>query len=310
LLQTVPVLLGISLAVFVLIEFTPGDPVAAILGLQASPDEVERLRRAMGLDRPWYIRYGLWLAGVVQGDFGLSYQNGRPVTELIVQRLPATVELAVAAQLAATLLALPIGVISAVRQYSLTDYFFTSVALFGISMPNFWFSILLILVFGLHLGWLPASGFVPVAAGLGTHLKHLVLPVTALALFNVGALARFTRSSMLEVLSQDFIRTARAKGLGDRIVIYRHALKNALIPTLTVVGLQLGFLLGGSVIVEQVFAWPGIGWLSVTAINQRDYPVVQGVVLLVAAAVVWINVLVDISYTWVNPRIRYDTGGR
>ena len=307
LLHLIPVLLGISLAVFLLLKLTPGDPATAILGVQATPAEVARIRHSLGLDRPWWVQYGIWLSNVVRGDLGISYQSRRPVTLLILQRLPATVELAFLSLLIAAVIGIPIGILSATRRYTVVDYVFTSFALFGISMPGFWFGILLILIFSLYLGWFPASGYAPLSAGLIPHLKHLVLPSIALGLFNTGALMRFTRSSMLEVVSQDYIRTARAKGLAERIVIYRHALKNALIPTLTVLGLQVGYLLGGSVIIEQVFAWPGIGWLALTAINQRDYPVVMGVVLMIALVFVLSNLAVDIAYTWVNPRIRYDT---
>jgi peptide/nickel transport system permease protein len=306
LIHLVPVLFGVSLAIFLLLKLTPGDPATAILGVQATPKEVTRVRHALGLDRPWWVQYGIWLGNILQGDLGVSYQNRRPVALLIAQRLPATVELAAASLLIATVFGVSVGVLSAVRRYSVADYIFTSFALFGISMPGFWFAIMLILIFALYLGWFPASGRVPLSDGLGEHLKHLVLPAIALGLFNTGALMRFTRSSMLEVISQDYIRTARAKGLWERAVIYRHALQNALIPTLTVLGLQIGFLLGGAVIIEQVFAWPGIGWLALTAINQRDYPVVMGVVLISALAFVLSNLGVDVLYTWIDPRIHFE----
>lgn len=305
LLHLIPVLVGVSLAVFLMLKLTPGDPATAILGVQASPEEVARVRHSLGLDQPWWVQYGIWLSNVVRGDLGVSYQNQRPVSLLIRQRLPATVELAIASLLIAAIFGIPIGIVSATRRYTAVDYTFTSFALFGISMPGFWFGILLILIFALYLGWFPASGYVPWSTGASRHLQHLTLPSIALGLFNTGALMRFTRSSMLEVISQDYIRTARAKGLPERLVIYRHALKNALIPTLTVLGLQVGYLLGGSVIIEQVFAWPGIGWLALTAINQRDYPVVMGVVLVIALVFVLSNLVVDVAYTLVNPRIRY-----
>lgn len=302
----IPVLLGVSLAVFLLLQLTPGDPATAILGVQATPDEVARIRRAMGLDQPWWVQYGIWLGNLLQGDLGVSYQNKRPVLLLISQRLPATIELAAVSLSIAGVLGIFSGMVSALKRYSATDYIFTSLALFGISMPSFWFAILLILIFALYLGWFPASGYAPLSAGLGKHLSHLVLPAIALGLFNTGALMRFTRSSMLEVISQDYIRTARAKGLKEQVVVYRHALKNALIPTLTVLGLQVGFLLAGAVIIEQVFAWPGIGWLTLTAINQRDYPVVMGVVLIIACVFVLSNLVVDVLYTWADPRIRFE----
>lgn len=305
LIHLLPVLFGVSLAVFLLLRLTPGDPATAILGVQATPNEVARIRHALGLDRPWWVQYSIWLGNVLQGDLGVSYQNKRPVTLIIGQRLPATIELAVMSLLIAAVLGISTGILSALKRYTMADYIFTSLALFGISMPSFWFAILLILIFSLYLGWLPASGYAPVSEGLGKHLSHLVLPSIALGLFNTGALMRFTRSSMLEVISQDYIRTARAKGLLEGTVVYRHALKNALIPTLTVLGLQIGFLMAGAVIIEQVFAWPGIGWLTLTAINQRDYPVVMGVVLIIALVFVLSNLVVDILYTWVDPRIRF-----
>ncbi len=300
----VPVLLGVSLTTFLLLRLTPGDPATSILGVQATPVEVARIRKALGLDKPWYVQYGIWLGNIFQGDLGVSYQSKKPVAELVRQRFPATLELTVAALLFSTLLAIPIGILTAIKRNTAADHAFTSFGLFGISMPDFWFAILLILVFSLYLGWFPASGRSPWAAGIGKYFKHLVLPALALGLFNIGALMRFTRSSMLEVIGQDYIRTARAKGLSENRVVLHHALRNALIPTITVLGLQIGYALGGSVIIEQVFAWPGIGWLALTAINQRDYPVVMAVVLINALVFVLSNLIVDVLYTWVNPRIR------
>ncbi len=298
------VLLGISVVVFVMLKLTPGDPAATMLGVQATPDELARVRRAMGLDQPWVVQFGIWLRNLLQGDLGVSYINRKPVAELIATRFPVTLELTIFAMLLAAVIGIPAGVISAARRYTGLDYSITSFALFGVSMPSFWFGILLILLFSLHLGWLPASGYASMQRGLAEHLKHLVLPGVSLGLFLSGSLARFTRSSMVDTLAQDFIRTGRAKGLQERIVVYRHALRNALIPTVTVLGLQFGFLMGGAVIVEQVFAL-GVGWLVLIAVSQRDYPVVQGVVLLVAAVFALSNLLVDVAYTWLDPRIRY-----
>ncbi len=299
------VLLGISVVVFVMLKLTPGDPAATMLGVQATPDELARVRRAMGLDQPWVVQFGIWLRNLLQGDLGVSYINRKPVAELIATRFPVTLELTIFAMLLAAVIGIPAGVLSAARRYTGLDYSITSFALFGVSMPSFWFGILLILLFSLHLGWLPASGYASMQRGLAEHLKHLVLPGVSLGLFLSGSLARFTRSSMIDTLAQDFIRTGRAKGLQERIVVYRHALRNALIPTVTVLGLQFGFLMGGAVIVEQVFAYPGVGWLVLIAVSQRDYPVVQGVVLLVAAVFALSNLLVDVAYTWLDPRIRY-----
>ncbi len=299
------VLFGISVVVFLMLKLTPGDPAATLLGIQATPEELARVRRAMGLDQPWAVQYGIWLRDLLGGNLGVSYISRKPVAELITTRFPVTLELTLIAMLLAAAIGIPAGILSASRRYSGLDYSITSFALFGVSMPSFWFGILLILLFSLYLRWLPASGYVPIARGGWEHLKHVFLPALSLGLFLSGSLARFTRSSMVEVLAQEFIRTGRAKGLSERVVVYRHALKNALIPTVTVLGLQFGFLMGGAVIIEQVFAYPGVGWLVLIAVSQRDYPVVQGVVLVIAAVFALSNLLVDVAYTWLDPRIRY-----
>lgn len=299
------VLFGISVVVFVMLKLTPGDPAATLLGIQATPAELARVQHAMGLDRPWVVQFGIWFGNLLRGDLGVSYISRKPVAELIATRFPATLELTILAMLLAAAIGIPAGILSATRRYSGLDYSITSFALFGVSMPSFWFGILLILLFSLYLRWLPSSGYAPIQRGLWEHVKHLLLPALSLGLFLSGSLARFTRSSMVDTLAQEFIRTGRAKGLSERVVIYRHALKNAMIPTVTVLGLQFGFLMGGAVIIEQVFAYPGVGWLALIAISQRDYPVVQGVVLVVAAVFAVTNLLVDVAYTWLNPRIRY-----
>jgi peptide/nickel transport system permease protein len=236
---------------------------------------------------------------------GVSYISKKPVSELILTRLPVTLELSIVALLVAALVGIPAGILSAARRYTVLDYSITSLALFGISMPSFWFAILMILFFSLYLGWLPASGYTPWERGLWPHFKSLIMPALALGLFLMGALVRFSRASMIETLVQDYIRTARAKGIAANLILLRHALKNALIPTVTVLGIQFGALLGGAVIIEQIFAFPGVGTMLLVAINQRDYPVVQGVTLIVALAFTLTNLLVDIAYTWLNPRIRY-----
>jgi peptide/nickel transport system permease protein len=300
------VLFGISVVVFVMLKLTPGDPAATMLGVQATPQELARVRQAMGLDRPWAVQYGIWLRNLLRGDLGVSYISRKPVAELIATRFPVTLELTLLAMLLAAAIGIPAGIVSAARRYTGLDYSITSFALFGVSMPSFWFGILLILLFSLYLRWLPSSGYAALDRGVADHLKHFLLPALSLGLFLSGSLARFTRSSMVETLAREFIRTGRAKGLSERVVIYRHALKNALIPTVTVLGLQFGFLMGGAVIIEQVFAFPGVGWLALIAISQRDYPVVMGVVLVVAAVFALSNLLVDIAYTWLDPRIRYE----
>lgn len=304
--QMVPVLFGVLVAVFLMLKLTPGDPAAALLGIQATPEELERVRRAMGLDQPWHIQFGIWLGNALQGDLGTSYISKKPVSELLLTRLPVTLELTIFAMLLAVIIGIPAGILSAARRYSWVDYLITSLALFGVSMPSFWFAILLILLFSLYLGWLPASGYMPWERGLWLHIRSLIMPGLALGLFLMGALVRFSRTSMIETLVQDYVRTARAKGLAQSLILSRHALKNALIPTVTVLGIQFGALLGGAIIIETIFAFPGIGTLMLTAVNQRDFPVVQGATLIVAVAFTLSNLLVDILYTWLNPRIRYE----
>ncbi len=305
LVQVIPVVFGVLVAVFIMLKLTPGDPATALLGVQATPEELARVRHAMGLDRPWYVQFGLWLGNALRGDLGVSYISKKPVAEMIWTRLPVTLELTVFAMLLAILIGVPAGILSATRRYTFLDYTITGFALFGISMPSFWFAILLILLFSLYLGWLPPSGYIPWSRGVWPHLRSLLMPSLALGLFLAGALARFSRASMIETLVQDFIRTARAKGLSNQAVLLRHALKNALIPTVTVIGVQFGALLGGAVIIETIFAFPGVGTMLLVAVNQRDYPVVQGVTLVVALAFTLSNLVVDILYTWINPRIRY-----
>ncbi|HRW06210.1 MAG TPA: ABC transporter permease [Caldilineaceae bacterium] len=304
--QMIPVLLGVLVAVFLMLKLTPGDPAAALLGVQATPEELARVRHAMGLDRPWHVQFGIWFANALQGDLGTSYISKKPVSELLLTRLPVTLELTIIAMVLATLVAIPAGIVSAARRYSWVDYLITGLALFGVSMPSFWFAILLILLFSLTLGWLPASGYVAWERGVWLHLRSLIMPSLALGLFLIGSLVRFSRASMIETLVQDYIRTARSKGLGQSLILTRHALKNALIPTVTVLGIQFGALLGGAIIIETIFAFPGIGTMMLTAVNQRDFPVVQGATLIVAIAFTLSNLLVDVLYTWLNPRIRYE----
>lgn len=299
------VMIGVTVLCFFMLKVTPGDPATAILGVQASPQEVERLRRSLGLDQPWFVQLGIWAGNVMRGDLGVSYISKKPVSELILTRLPITLELTVFSMLLAILIAIPAGIISAVKRNTWIDYFFTGFSLFGVSMPSFWFGILLILVFSLWLGWLPASGYVPLQRGIWPHFRSLILPGLALGLFLAGVLVRFSRASMVETLVQDYIRTARAKGLSNRHILLGHALRNALIPTVTIVGIQFGALLGGAVIIETVFAFPGVGTMLLTAVNQRDYPVVMGVTLVIALLYTITNLLVDFIYMWLNPRIRF-----
>ncbi len=297
LVLAVPTLVGVTLVVFALIRLVPGDPARLVLGLQASEEEVQRLRVQLGLDQPLPVQYARFLARLLQGDLGRSVVTGEPVLREIGARLPATVQLAVASTVVATLAGVAAGVVSATRQSSWWDYTVMTVALFGISLPVFWLGLMLMLLFSVHLRWLPAGGY-------GTP-AHLVLPTVTLAAFSVAIIARMTRSSLLEVLHQDYVRTAWAKGLSSRAVVLRHALKNALIPVVTVIGLQFGGLLGGAILTETVFAWPGMGRLLVGAIVARDYPVVQGTVLVFAALFTLVNLAVDVLYAYVDPRIHY-----
>lgn len=318
LIQMLPVLAGISFLVFGLLHLVPGDPAAVFLGQQATPEDITRLRHAMRLDRPIWDQFVQYVWRAAHGDLGTSvFQGGQRVGVLIADHLPATVELAAAAAILAIAVGVPVGVVSAVRRGSLVDVASMAMAQLGVSMPVFWLGILLILLFSLELRWLPTFGRgEPIGAAvaallrgegrpLAGSLKHLAMPAVALSANAVVLIARMVRSTMLEALGQDYVRTARSKGLAERTVIYRHALRTALLPVITIVGLQVGALLGGAVVTETVFAWPGIGQLLVNAIGQRDFPVVQGTVLAVAVMFAFINLAVDVAYAWLDPRIRY-----
>jgi ABC-type dipeptide/oligopeptide/nickel transport system permease component len=290
------VLLGVSFVVFLILHLT-GDPALLLLPPDASAEDIAKFRRAMGFDDPWPVQYLRFLKGAVRGDFGESVRHGEPAMGLVLERLPATFELAGAGLLIALCLAIPAGIVSAVRRNTAVDYVSTVVALLGQAMPTFWLGIMLILVFSVRLSWLPSSG--------RGDIEHLILPAITLGLFTTARITRLTRSGMLEVLGQDYIRTARAKGVSEPPVVWKHALKNASIPIVTIVGIELGTLLGGSVITETIFAWPGVGRLSVQAIFNRDYPVVQAAVFLLASTFVIVNFLVDVVYTYLDPRIRF-----
>src|SRR5262249_34403077 len=299
------VLFVVSVVVFVLIRLTPGDPATFSLGNQSTPELLAQARRNLGLDQPIVVQYAIWLRNTLQGDFGVSFFSRRPVPGLILQALPATLQLTVAGMLIALLIALPTGIISAVRQYSALDYGLTVLALVGISLPGFWLGLLMIMLFSLWLRWLPSAGYVAFGQDPAGALGHTLMPALSLGLILAATTMRFVRSAMLDVVRQDYIRTARAKGLRERLVIGRHALKNALIPTVTVIGLQFGYLLGGTVVIETVFTWPGVGSMAVQAIGQRDYAVVQGVVLWIATVFVVLNLFIDVLYAWLDPRIRF-----
>ncbi|RMH58047.1 MAG: ABC transporter permease subunit [Deinococcus-Thermus bacterium] len=308
LLAAIPTLLGVALITFLLMRAVPGDVVTSLVGLEAnvSPERMAELRRLFGLDLPLHVQFGQWLGAVLQGDFGSSLRTGREVAQDLALRFPVTLQLTLMGLFTALLIAVPLGVLAALRRGGFVDYLASFLAILGLSVPGFFLALLLILLFALGLGWLPPAGFVPLAENPAQNLRHMVLPALSLGLILAGAVTRILRSSMLEVLSRDYIRTARAKGLSERVVIFRHALRNALIPVVTVIGIQFGSLLGGAVIIEQVFSLPGVGRFALEGINLRDYPVVQGTVLFVAAAAVLVNLLVDLLYSLIDPRIRYE----
>jgi peptide/nickel transport system permease protein len=305
LVATIPVLLLVTAGVFALIHLTPGDPIDAMMA-ESVDDSVKReLRRDLGLDRPLYLQYATWMGRLLQGDLGRSIRNREPVIENVGRRIKPSLQLAGLAMAISLLVATPIGILSAARRNSTLDRFGTSFALFGICMPNFLIALLLIFLFGVTLHWLPISGYVDPMEELWDGLRSLALPAITLGLALAAVITRTLRSSMLEALSEDYIRTARAKGLSEGAVIRAHALKNALIPVVTVLGLQLGTLIGGAVITEYVFALPGVGRLVVDAVFARDYPLVQGVVLLIAVGFILSNLMVDLLYGWIDPRIRH-----
>ena len=297
-LIAVPTLLGVVLLVFLMVRLAPGDPAILLAGEFATPETLEAIRTRYGLDRPLPEQFALYLGALLQGDLGESARSRRPVLEELKTYFPNTVVLATAAILVALATGIPLGILAALRQGSWLDLGVMVLALLGVSMPVFWFGLLAILIFSVELGWFPV-------AGKGT-LAHLVLPAVTLGINAPALLARMTRGTLVEVLSQDYIRTARAKGLAERVVIFKHALRNALIPVVTVAGLEFGSLLAGAVITETIFAWPGLGQLLVGSILSRDYPVVQGAVLLVAFTFTLVNLMVDLLYAWIDPRVRYD----
>ncbi|CAM5380270.1 peptide/nickel transport system permease protein [Aquamicrobium terrae] len=294
-----------SVVVFAVLEVVPGDPARLMLGMNASAGQVEQLRSQMGLNDPLLLRYLHWAGGILRLDFGRSYTYSVPVIDLVRERVTVSLPLALIALALSTAIALPVGIYSASRHGRMGDALAMSAAQFGVAVPNFWFALLLVYLFAVWLRWVPAGGFPGWSAGVGPALKALVLPAVALALPQAAILARVTRSALVEVLSEDFIRTARAKGLPWRAVLWRHALRNALIPVVTIMGLQFAFLLAGTVIIENVFYLPGLGRLVFQAITQRDLIVVESVVMLLVASVIAVNLIVDLSYALVDPRLRH-----
>jgi len=306
-LSLVPVLLGVTLLVFLVMQLAPGDPAQIMLGPKATETSLAQLRHELGLDQPIYIQYGRWLARVLQGDWGRSIQLKREILPFILERFRNSAYLMLLAVLLACSIGIPAGIISAVRQYSWSDRIVMMLVLMGFSTPIFWLGIILQIVFGLKLGLLPVSGLQSAGqAGTADLIQHLILPAATLATGATAIIARMTRSSMLEVIRQDYIRTARAKGLDERLTISRHALKNAIIPVVTIIGLQVGYLLGGDILIELVFSYPGIGLAMVTGILARDFPLVQGAILLVASSYVLVNLAVDLAYAYLDPRIHYE----
>ncbi len=319
LLLLVPVVLGITVIVFFLLHLIPGNPALVLLGQDATPADIARLQHNLGLDRPLPVQLARYIANAAQGDLGESIFQQRPVTQIVFGAMPATIELGVSALIIAIAIGVPLGVLAAVRQSSVWDYGSMVIAQLGVSMPVFWLGVLAILVFSVRLGVLPTFGRgapLPRALAeavtrgdwgqLGDSLRHLALPAATLGFGAAALISRMVRASVLEVLNQDYIRTARAKGLRERTVIFRHAMRAALLPVVTIIGLQFGYLLGGAVITETIFAWPGAGRLTITAISQRDFPLVQGSILIFAVLFSLVNLVVDLLYAWLNPQISYD----
>lgn len=325
LLLAIPTLIGVSLLVFSMLHLIPGDPAEVMLYPKGTEEQIEQLRHKLGLDLPFYEQYLRWVINALQFDLGTSIQSGEQVLKEIGGRFPATIELATAALFIAVVVGIPMGVIAAQKRNTFIDYFTISLSLFGVSIPVFWLGLMMIFIFAATLGWLPVSGRIAMGMapdevtgfymidtllagdmeGFLNTAKHLVLPAVALSTIPLALVVRITRSSMLDVLSQDYMRTARAKGVRYGRRIFRHALKNALIPVVTVIGLQMGILLGGAILTEAVFSWPGLGMLIVDAITDRNYPLIQGLVLIIAIIFVLVNILVDIMYSIIDPRIRY-----
>lgn len=296
-LMIIPVMLGVSIIVFAIMELTPGDPARMILGERAPLEQLEALRKDLRLDEDMHVRFGHWIGGVVQLDFGRSIRSKRPVLDEIGGRYPATLRLALLATGIAIVVGIPFGVISAIRPNSALDHILTFASFVGLAMPVFWQGLMMMLLFSVVLNWFPATG-------MGPSWKYYVLPAVTLGTAAIASIQRMTRSTMLETINQDFIRTARAKGVAERRVVYRHALRNAMIPVATVIGLQFGGLLAGAVITETIFSWPGIGRLAIDAIRTKDFPVVQGVILVFALTYAVVNLIVDVLYGFLDPRLR------
>ena len=305
LFSTLIVIFGITFVVFMIIQLVPGDPARVVLGVAASEENVAALRERLGLNRPIWEQYGSWLSELAQGDLGNSLVTGQPVLEQILQRLPATLVLATAGLIVGLLIGLPAGIMSALKPHSPLDTTTSILSQIGVSIPDFWLGILLVLLFSLTLGWLPSQGYTPFSQDPVDWFRHLILPALTVGIISGSIQTRFNRSAMLEVLHQDYIRTARAKGLREALVVNRHALRNALIPIITILGLQLTALLSAVVVVEVVFSWPGLGRLTLDAVLDRDYPLLQGAVFTIATLLALVNLGTDLLYAFIDPRIEY-----
>lgn len=301
--QALVVLVGVSVIVFALMQLVPGDPIRIALGTRFDQDTYDALRERSGLDRPWPVQLVSYLAGAATGDLGVSFRSGQPVTTTLLERLPATLSLAGVALVIALLLAVPLGLVSALRQGRPADHVATVFSQVGVSVPDFWMAILFILLFTSTLGWLPPSGYVPFTEDPVGWFQHVIMPAATVGVVSGSILTRFVRSSVLEAMSADHVRTARAKGLRPRAVLWRHIVRAALVPVVTVTGVQLATLLGGVVVVEVIFAWPGIGRLTLDAVQARDYPLMQGAILMFAAVFLLVNLVVDLLYAALDPRI-------
>ena len=308
LIQAVPILLIVSLISFGIMQLVPGDPAIVIGGPNASPAELDAIRQNLGLDKPFHVQLGIFYWNLFHGDLGRSLLLGKPVLEAVIERTPVTVSISIYSLILTIFFGIATGVIAALRHNSWIDQVVTTFALIGVSLPNFWLGLVMIVLFSVHLGWLPTSGYIPISQSVVGWFRTTTMPATALALLQIGLLARITRSTMLEVLRQDFIRTARAKGLPEWRVVAKHAMANVMIPVVTVIGIILSVLISGSVVIESVFSVPGIGSLLGNAILRRVYPMIQGGLLFVAASLMLLNIVIDLLYAYFDPRVRYDVG--
>jgi peptide/nickel transport system permease protein len=310
LVQAIPLLFIVSVISFLIINLAPGGPLSMFVNIEtAAPTDIERIRVQLGLDKPIYVRYVLWLGNVLRGDFGLSYLTRRPVMDMLLEALPNTLVLSLCATVFSYAVAIPAGILSAVKRNTAVDYALSTLSFIGVSLPSFWFGLMMILVFSLRLGWLPSSRMSSLdleGFHLGDRLVHLILPTLVLGMGTMASKMRYMRSAMLEVIRQDYVRTARAKGLSGTVVIWKHALRNALLPVITLLGVIIPSLVGGAVLVETIFAWPGIGRIAITASFNRDYPLIMGNLLLSSVMVILGSLIADVLYSLADPRIRYD----